>query len=553
MGIDMERFVPQVGYSLELNHHSRVNLAFRCGIACEESHITAYFEQYIKSPKNDSEKSIDTARPNPKSHRDACYFTINGQKKIHTIMQGHKVITAYPPLKVFNTSDAIHTLQIFETSIQLSPNIFTMQEVVDWREKYLDSNGLENKDTLRREIYKRMPKLLTPMEMLGLSDSFFDEVKQLRKYVRDQIRWRAASSLDFSDKEAIEEHTKKQNYLQILGKNKFTEFWEETPEYGELMRKDWEGYQNSDEYKRHMQELHEDQTHDVLLVVLEDGEAHQKRLNNYRLSDNYLKLSQNERDLKEIEIQELSEKNYSVWLDRQRRCDELDQIWSKIQRSDDYLYADQEYKDTEKQKHESLKTEINPLWRSSVTSKPAKNIRPNEKPDPVHGVPFGQSPADHFNGKPCFFHGDCIVTHIEISEWKNGWHALHYENSSKRFITTTNQKWIIEKYRVGQRGVWTLEQKEGTFHVQQPMGGMDGADDFYISDEWQRLRYQKLKNSPKKCELCGSNEELHVDHKDPRSLRPDLELELSNLQILCKACNLGKGNSDATDISDIPF
>ena len=112
------------------------------------------------------------------------------------------LITAYPKLKVFDTSDAKQTLQMFETSIQLSPNIFTMQEVVDWREKYLDGNGAVNKDTLRREIKKRKPKQRTAMEMLGLSDSFFDEVKELREYVRNQTLSEALLQ-DFSDRDAV--------------------------------------------------------------------------------------------------------------------------------------------------------------------------------------------------------------------------------------------------------------------------------------------------------------------------------------------------------------
>ncbi|WP_374759367.1 HNH endonuclease [Dyadobacter fanqingshengii] len=41
---------------------------------------------------------------------------------------------------------------------------------------------------------------------------------------------------------------------------------------------------------------------------------------------------------------------------------------------------------------------------------------------------------------------------------------------------------------------------------------------------------------------CGKFVELHVDHIKPRSNYPRLALKLTNLQILCKACNLGKSN-----------
>jgi len=40
---------------------------------------------------------------------------------------------------------------------------------------------------------------------------------------------------------------------------------------------------------------------------------------------------------------------------------------------------------------------------------------------------------------------------------------------------------------------------------------------------------------------------MHVDHIRPRSKSPSLELDPDNLQVLCKACNLGKSNLDDTD------
>ncbi|MCA1806848.1 MAG: HNH endonuclease [Actinobacteria bacterium] len=46
---------------------------------------------------------------------------------------------------------------------------------------------------------------------------------------------------------------------------------------------------------------------------------------------------------------------------------------------------------------------------------------------------------------------------------------------------------------------------------------------------------------------CGSTERLEVDHIRPRSHFPWLELELSNLQILCKPCNSSKSNRHYTD------
>ena len=73
---------------------------------------------------------------------------------------------------------------------------------------------------------------------------------------------------------------------------------------------------------------------------------------------------------------------------------------------------------------------------------------------------------------------------------------------------------------------------------------------FYESREWRELRYEALKLHGRQCLCCGQkapNVELHVDHIRPRSKFPSLELDINNLQILCKDCNLGKSNKDCID------
>ena len=74
---------------------------------------------------------------------------------------------------------------------------------------------------------------------------------------------------------------------------------------------------------------------------------------------------------------------------------------------------------------------------------------------------------------------------------------------------------------------------------------------FYESREWREVRYKALVKNNGKCECCGSGKHngkiLHVDHILPRSLFPDRELDVTNLQVLCEDCNLGKSNKDVTD------
>ena len=77
------------------------------------------------------------------------------------------------------------------------------------------------------------------------------------------------------------------------------------------------------------------------------------------------------------------------------------------------------------------------------------------------------------------------------------------------------------------------------------------TDKFLLSYEWRKLRYQALKKYGGKCQCCGRSPAdgavLNVDHIQPRKKRPDLALNIDNLQVLCGECNHGKGNWDETD------
>lgn len=84
-------------------------------------------------------------------------------------------------------------------------------------------------------------------------------------------------------------------------------------------------------------------------------------------------------------------------------------------------------------------------------------------------------------------------------------------------------------------------------------GHLDGKD-FYSSRKWREVRYKVISKHGRKCMCCGWTPDhkedqgpIHVDHIEPRSLRPDLQLNFDNLQILCADCNIGKSNKDNTD------
>ena len=74
----------------------------------------------------------------------------------------------------------------------------------------------------------------------------------------------------------------------------------------------------------------------------------------------------------------------------------------------------------------------------------------------------------------------------------------------------------------------------------------------YRSEEWRVLRFRALEASDGCCVLCGRSKAkhgvvMHVDHIKPKSAFPELAFALSNLQVLCEDCNLGKGARSTTD------
>lgn len=72
---------------------------------------------------------------------------------------------------------------------------------------------------------------------------------------------------------------------------------------------------------------------------------------------------------------------------------------------------------------------------------------------------------------------------------------------------------------------------------------MSDAFGFYESEKWLEVRYRVLRKYGGACMLCGNDDgPAHVDHIKPRSKYPYLALDDDNLQVLCKACNLGKSN-----------
>lgn len=70
---------------------------------------------------------------------------------------------------------------------------------------------------------------------------------------------------------------------------------------------------------------------------------------------------------------------------------------------------------------------------------------------------------------------------------------------------------------------------------------------FYRTKKWRALRRKVLEQYGYKCMRCESVGTMHVDHIKPISKRPELALDISNLQVLCDSCNVLKSNKNSID------
>lgn len=80
----------------------------------------------------------------------------------------------------------------------------------------------------------------------------------------------------------------------------------------------------------------------------------------------------------------------------------------------------------------------------------------------------------------------------------------------------------------------------------------DSNDGFYSSPAWRKMKQTVLFVFGKVCMKCKSTKNIHVDHIKPRSLYPELELDINNMQVLCRPCNCAKSNRGAKDYRGLP-
>jgi 5-methylcytosine-specific restriction endonuclease McrA len=146
-----------------------------------------------------------------------------------------------------------------------------------------------------------------------------------------------------------------------------------------------------------------------------------------------------------------------------------------------------------------------------------------------------------------------LEIHAAIKEQTGSWsqnvgdtiRAFYLKTRKKRNSEArSSQRWDYRPY--------TKPPKRRFQPIGQAHPDYKRDDGFYKSREWRELRIQVL-DLCRYCQACGARPpqvQLHVDHVIPRYKAPHLSLSISNLQVMCEDCNVGKGAWSMADFRD---
>lgn len=185
------------------------------------------------------------------------------------------------------------------------------------------------------------------------------------------------------------------------------------------------------------------------------------------------------------------------------------------------------------------KAENNPFIRDGFWKPPKDMI--------AYGTPKKtdrQRALAYLQSKSVAFHSHLSYQDLAKKLWESTGHPCR-ENFSKREARKYIKKFLRALGKRPPVAKPNIRQVPKVVH----------SKGFLESWEWTTLRYKALQKFGRRCMCCGASPEtgavLHVDHIKPRSKFPHLALDIDNLQILCAACNKGKGNWDDTDFREI--
>lgn len=103
----------------------------------------------------------------------------------------------------------------------------------------------------------------------------------------------------------------------------------------------------------------------------------------------------------------------------------------------------------------------------------------------------------------------------------------------------------------GKRWSDEVKKKISDSKLLNPLTGSKNGN-YKHGNEWKCLRKKIFERDDYTCQICGYKEEeiMVVDHILPKSIFPELEFDLLNLQTLCPNCHARKTISDKKKIAE---
>lgn len=113
---------------------------------------------------------------------------------------------------------------------------------------------------------------------------------------------------------------------------------------------------------------------------------------------------------------------------------------------------------------------------------------------------------------------------------------MNYKNASKRKKKRGMIKEMMlnrEKILVNQ--IKTLSEYSSKYQYSKQL-----MMKLLTSKEWLKLKTNLFSVFDKKCFKCGSKRSIEVCHVKEASSNPELSLDMTNIQILCKGCSFSR-------------
>ena len=133
----MEELVAGVFYDFALTTHAKIQLAFRHRIAHEAEELRASYDGKHKRWTPD---------------RPLFKLTLESGKRLPVILRGNTVVTVYPSSAVMQSSIASEFCHCIGTALTVSPELYSLDEVVGWSQRFEGEQGNLRVHHLQRDI-----------------------------------------------------------------------------------------------------------------------------------------------------------------------------------------------------------------------------------------------------------------------------------------------------------------------------------------------------------------------------------------------------------------